>query len=172
MELRDNWNKIKDNQERDALVMQIFMNTITKEDRRYQVSWSWRTQNHNLSEKYELSLGKLKTLMKRCEKDHDLLQRYKEIIKDQLSKGVIEKVEEKNGNRKHYIPLHAVTTTEKSTNKVRVVHDASAKTNKQKILRALRLESTSEIFPRDNNFCETRKYFPTVEKNFRRAGKI
>ena len=68
--------------------------------------------------------------MKRFEKDRDLLQRYEKIIKDHLSKGVIEKVEEKNGNRKHYITHHAITIPEKSTIKVRIVYDASAKTKK------------------------------------------
>ena len=66
--------------------------------------------------------------MKRSAKDRDLLQRYGKIIKDQLSKGVIEKDEEKNGNRKHYIPHHAIITPEKSTIKVRIVYDAPAKT--------------------------------------------
>ena len=113
--------------------MEMFSNTITKEDRRYQVSWPWRTQNQNLSEKYELSLGSLKTQMKGFEKDRDLRQRYDEIIKDQLSKGVIEKAEEKNGNRKHYIPHHAIATPEKSTIKVRVVYDAPAKTKAKKM---------------------------------------
>ena len=56
--------------------------------------------------------------MKCFEKDRDLLQRCDEIIKDQLNKGVIEKVEEKNGNRKHYMPHHAIPTPEKSTTKV------------------------------------------------------
>ena len=112
--------------------MEMFSNTITKEDRRYQVSWPWRTQNQNLYEKYELLLGSLKTQMKGFEKDRNLRQRYDEIIKDQLSKGVIEKAEEKNGNRKHYIPHHAITTPEKSTIKVRVVYDASAKTKTKK----------------------------------------
>ena len=68
--------------------------------------------------------------MKRFEKDRDLLQRYDEIIKVQLSKGVIEKVQEKNGNMKHCIPHHSITTLEKSTTKVRTVYDASAKTKK------------------------------------------
>ena len=31
--------KSKNNQERDDLVMQVFKNAITKEGRRYQVSW-------------------------------------------------------------------------------------------------------------------------------------
>ena len=82
------------------MVIQIFQNTITKEDRRYQHSWPWGNQNHNLPKNYELLLGRLKTQMKCFEKDRDLLQRYNKIIKDQLSKGVIEKFDEKNGNSK------------------------------------------------------------------------
>ena len=61
--------------------------------------------------------------MKRFEKDRDLLQRYDEIIKVPLSKGVIEKVQEKNGNMKHCIPYHAITTLEyyQSSNCIRRV---------------------------------------------------
>ena len=81
--------------------------------------------------------------MKRFEKDRDLLQRYDEIIKVQLSKGVIEKVQEKNGSMKHCIPHHAITTLEKSTTKVRTVYDASAKTKKN-------MKSLNECLYRDN----------------------
>ena len=77
--------KPKGSQEREDLVMQTFKNAATKEDRRHQVSWPWRTQNHDLLENYEPSLGRLKALIKRIEKDRDLLQCYDEIIKDQLS---------------------------------------------------------------------------------------
>ena len=47
------------------------------------------------------------------------------------------------------------------------------KTNCTQSWGVLRLESISEIFSRTgkNNFSETRKYFPRVGKNFRRAGK-
>ena len=49
-----------------------------------------------MPENYELSPGRLiKALMKRLEKDRDLLQRYDKTIKDQLSKEAIEKFEEK-----------------------------------------------------------------------------
>ena len=45
-------------------------------------------------------------------------------------KGIIERVEsseEGNENRKHYIPHHTVITPEKSTTKIRIVYDTSAK---------------------------------------------
>ena len=56
--------------------------------------------------------------MKCFEKDRDFFHRYDKIIKDQLSKGLIEKAEERNGNRKHYILHHVATSREKSTTKV------------------------------------------------------
>ena len=68
--------------------------------------------------------------MKCFEKDRDFFHRYDKIIKDQLSKGLIEKAEEKNGNRKHYILHHVATSREKSTTKVWVVYDAFVKTKK------------------------------------------
>ena len=53
-------------------------------------------------------------------------------MKDQHEKGIIERVNEKSkeGERKHYIPHHAVLTSTKDTTKVRIVYDASAKTKK------------------------------------------
>ena len=59
-----------------------------------------------------------------------MLCKYDNIIKDQHKKGIIERVNEKikEGERKHYIPHHAVFTPAKDTAKVRIVYDASAKT--------------------------------------------
>ncbi len=65
-----------------------------------------------------------------------MLNKYTEIIQDQLKKGVIEKVE--NGviesPRKHYVPHHAVITPQKTTTKVRIMYDASAKTKRHNSL--------------------------------------
>ena len=109
--------------------MEQFKRTITKKGGRYQVCWPWREQNVNLPEN-ELSLGRLKSMKKKLDGNPELLLRYDQVIKDQLNKGIVEKVTEDNSNRKHYIPHHAVINTEKSTTKLRVVYDASAKTKK------------------------------------------
>ena len=42
--------------------MKIFKNIITKEGRRYQISWQWRTQNHNLLENYNSYLSVLRKI--------------------------------------------------------------------------------------------------------------
>ena len=75
-------------------------------------------------------LGRLKSLIKRLEKNPDLLEKYSNIIHEQFAKGIIERVgssEEDNEIRKYYIPHHAVITPEKATTKIRIVYDASAK---------------------------------------------
>ena len=64
-----------------------------------------------------LSLGRLKSLIKRLGKDPDLLEKYSNIIQEQIVKGITERVEsseEDNENRKQYIPHHAVITPEKT----------------------------------------------------------
>ena len=124
-------DKVEDN---DG-VMRHFNETITKVDGRYQVTWPWRDEEVKLPENFELSLRRLKSLHKRMVDSPELLQRYDSIIKDQLEKGLIERVKEESeqGERRHYIPHHAVFTPEKETTKVRIVYDASAKTKKDNL---------------------------------------
>ena len=61
-----------------------------------------------------------------------LLKNYDDIIRDQLSKGILEEVTESTviGSSLHYMPHHAVVKPGKATTKVRVVCDGSAKTKK------------------------------------------
>ena len=52
------------------------------------------------------------------------------MIKEQLQKGIVQVVEEPekaDGERVHYLPHHPVIRGDKNTTKIRVVHDASAK---------------------------------------------
>ena len=135
--VEDLWNlenigiKPKEKGESDDFVMDWFKGTVSRKDKRYFVSWARREENEShLPENSELSLGRLKSLIKRLEKNLDLLEKYNNIIQEQFAKDIIERVEsseEGNENRKHYIPHHAVITPEKSTTKIRIVYDASAK---------------------------------------------
>jgi len=61
-----------------------------------------------------------------------MMKKYNAVIEDQLDKGVIEKVTfGDHDGMVHYIPHHAVITPQKTTTKLRVVYDASAKTRKE-----------------------------------------
>ena len=71
----------------------------------------------------------MKLLVHRLQLDKELLQKYDNIIKQQLDKGIIETVDTSrvSETRKHYLPHHPVLTSTKATTKVCIVYDASAK---------------------------------------------
>lgn len=77
-----------------------------------------------LPDNCELSLKRLKSLIRCLQQDPDILKEYHSVIRDQLRKGIVEMVEEPHiseSGKVHYLPHHAVIRN------VRVVYDASAK---------------------------------------------
>ena len=112
----------------DDIAQKKFSETLKYEQGRYTVSWPWKEDQPDLPENRNLALGRLKSLVIRMKNNPELIQKYDDIITDQLNKGVIEKVGcESDSLIKHYIPHHAVVNPAKATTKVRVVYDASAK---------------------------------------------
>ena len=114
----------------DDKALEIFEKTVKYDDKRYFVTWPWKEQGSILPENYHLAAGRLKSTLSKLQRDPQLHQAYAAVIQEQLERGIIEKVTDKSpeGPRKHYIPHHAVVTPTKTTTKVRVVYDASAKT--------------------------------------------
>lgn len=87
----------------------------------YEVSLPWKTPRQDLPNNYELSLQRLKGLF-RCLK-HD---------KEQVQEGIVKCVVDSTGpdiTGVHYLPHQAVIRKEKITTKLRVVYDASARSN-------------------------------------------
>ena len=77
-----------------------------------------------------MSAKRLTNLLKRLRQDPEVLKEYDSVIRDQLSKGIVEVVEkpgEGEVGKIHYIPHHAVIRKDKTTTKLRVVYDASAR---------------------------------------------
>ncbi|XP_060589617.1 uncharacterized protein LOC132744845 [Ruditapes philippinarum] len=99
-DLEDFWNIEaigicdKDEMNDDELSMRKFKSTLTFQDGRYSVTWPWKEENPDLPENKGLAIGRLKSCLKRLENKPDLLEKYNNVIKDQLSKGVIEKVQD------------------------------------------------------------------------------
>ena len=111
------------------IALSKFKETLKYENGRYTVTWPWKGVNPDLPENRAFALGRLKSLVRRMKENPDLIQKYDEIIEDQLKQGVVEKVRtESKDTIKHYIPHHAVINPTKATTKVRIVYDASAKT--------------------------------------------
>ena len=114
----------------DDKALQTFTDTIKFLNGRYYVTWPWKELNPSLPSNYYLSLGRLKSVLKRLKSDPELLSKYDSTIKEQLSKGIVEEVfQENTNNLKHYIPHHAVITPKK----LRIVYDASAKSKKENL---------------------------------------
>ena len=66
----------------------------------------------------------------------DILQQYDDVIKDRLNSGVVELVEKSSDQEVipgtvHYIPHKEVVKEDRTTSKVRVVYDASAKSQNE-----------------------------------------
>ena len=71
-------------------------------------------------------------LLRRLRQSPAILHQYNAVIQDQVNKGMVEPVaepKENNVRQIHYLPHHAVLREDKATTKLRVVYDASAKTN-------------------------------------------
>ncbi|XP_060601995.1 uncharacterized protein LOC132755202 [Ruditapes philippinarum] len=137
-ELEDFWNVEsigivdKESQKEDDLVREDFTRTLKYENGRYQVKWPWKNECPDLPTNRDLALGRLKSTVNRMKNNPDILTKYHNVIQDQLQKGIIEEVKpNKSNGTVHYLAHHGVITPQKTTTKLRVVYDASAKTSKE-----------------------------------------
>ncbi|XP_053389677.1 uncharacterized protein LOC128552659 [Mercenaria mercenaria] len=122
----------KQNTSDDEMAMKMFLDSLQFENGRYQDTWPWTEECPNLPVNREPAVGRLKSCVNKMKNKPDLLQKYDAVMNDQLSKGVIEKVEQsETDGLVHYLPHHAVITPQKATTKIRVVYDASARTRKE-----------------------------------------
>ena len=71
-------------------------------------------------------------LLSRLRKEPEVLKEYDSVIRDQIQRGIVEVVERyanPGSSNFHYTPHHAVIRRDKSTTKLRIVYDASAKSD-------------------------------------------
>jgi hypothetical protein len=77
-----------------------------------------------------------------------VVEKFDTVIQDQLKKGIIKNVNEYDSDGiQNYIPHHAVITPQKTTTKIRVVYDASAKISKD-------YQSLNECLYREVMLCD------------------
>ena len=135
--VRDFWSLetigIRDNpvDSDDEKAQQLFDKSVTHVDGRYQVQFPWKQFPPPLPSNYKLAYGRLRSTWTRLGSSSELLDKYDAVIQQQLATGIIEKVavDTDSDNPVHYIPHHAVITPAKTTTKIRIVYDASAKTS-------------------------------------------
>ena len=112
----------------DKEALKTYHETLRYKGRRYHVSWPWKDEITCLPENRQLAFGRLKSRIHQLRNNPGLVKQYDSIIRDQIDRGVIEKIQpEPTDDMKHYISHHPVINLSKPTTKVRVVYDASAK---------------------------------------------
>ena len=96
---------------------------------RYEVPLPWRDNHPAISSDYELCVNRLKSLQRKLLKEPELIREYNQIIEEQLSKGIVEKVAAEDNEKEnvHYLPHHVVIRRDRATTKLRIVYDGSAK---------------------------------------------
>ena len=110
-------------------VYENFTEMITFKDGRYEVHLPWKEPRPPPEDHYQLSLNRLNSLLRRLRSTPELLREYNAVIQEQLAKGIIELVPESEViSQSHYIPHHAVLRHDKENTKLRIVYDASVKT--------------------------------------------
>ena len=118
-------------QEEEKTLYDDFATRVAFRDGRYQVSLPWKEYHEPLPNNYSLSVKRLQGLLCRLRQDPEILEEYDRTIKDQLEKGIIEAVPDGDPQpaQTHYLPHHAVMRQDRTTTKLRVVYDASAKSD-------------------------------------------
>ena len=104
-------------------VLETFKETVIFKNQRYEVGLPWKEAHDPLPENRSLSQRRLQSLLKRLSRKPELLKEYDRVIKDQLDKGMIERVDQSEKvqpcHQMHYLPHHCVVREDKSTTKLR-----------------------------------------------------
>ena len=109
-----------------------FTRSVSFQDGRYCVRLPWKEPHPFLPDNYHLSRDRLFNLLKRLRQTPEMLSQYDAIMRDQIKNNIVEVVESPcNGpaGKTHYLPHHAVIREDKQTTKLRIVYDASAKSD-------------------------------------------
>ena len=99
-------------------------------NQRYKVLLPFKETHETLPDNYSHCIQRLDKLKNKMINDKDLLCSYNQIVKDQLSTGIVERLnsEDSTVGEIHYLPHRPVVRSDKKTTKIRMVFDASSKT--------------------------------------------
>ena len=77
------------------------------------------------------SLKRLNALTRRLEKQPGMLEKYNDVIQNQLTQGIVEHVTDEAKGREFYIPHKPVIPETAESTKLRIVYDASARVHEK-----------------------------------------
>ena len=113
----------------EEIARDMVAETLTFEDGHYSVRLSWKTKDHDLPDNFTMAVHGLQNTEKRLQKSPELAKAYSDVLESYQDKGYIRKVlpEEEKPDQVWYLLHFPIPRPDKSTTKVRVVFDASAK---------------------------------------------
>uniref|UniRef100_A0A915ABG9 Reverse transcriptase domain-containing protein n=1 Tax=Parascaris univalens TaxID=6257 RepID=A0A915ABG9_PARUN len=112
--------------------MKRFNESITFKDGRYYCGWPWKEDGGKLNCNFGLCMGRLKTSLKRLQKDPEPLHAYEKTFDEQLRIRIIEDVTNTQPEVPvYYMPHQAVVRPGRAATKIRIVYDASSRTRKE-----------------------------------------
>ena len=115
---------------KEVSVHEEFLDDKKFNGKRYSVKLPFKETPSILPDNYNLSLNRLKGLIKCLKDDPELFQEYNSVMKGQCQRGKLEDVDLSQPTTVgcvYYLPHHPVVRKDKSTSRVRIVHDASSK---------------------------------------------
>ena len=113
-------------------VYEKFTQQISLKQGRCEVHLPWKESHPPLPDNYDLCRKRLDGLLWRLRQNPERLLQYDTVIRDQLCQGVVEVVAYPTKHvegQVHYLPHHAVVRQDKQITKLRVVYDASARSD-------------------------------------------
>ena len=116
--------------EQEPSVQESFTQSIRQVEGRYEVQLPWKPTHKPLPTNLHLCKKRLQSLLNKLKPQPELLQEYNKVIQEQLQRGIVEVVSEEQHQQEdkiHYLPHHPVVRKDKTTTKLRVVYDASSK---------------------------------------------
>ena len=126
-----------------------------------------------LKDNYELVLGRLNSLYSRLKENPELLKEYDAVFKEQLEKGIIEKVNQSNDTVQshiHFLSHHCVIRRNHNTTKLRVVFDGSAKSGSNSLSLNECLHQGDNYLPQIfDNLLRVWQSLPTLRRRFCRS---
>ena len=115
----------------DKLVLDMAEKSIECNDCSYKIAVPWKEKFVGLPNNFEMAEKRLHNLEKRLFKEPEVAHEYEKVISQYLEKGYVTKVsaDEDHDSVKWYLPHFLVVKKDRSTTKIRIVSDASARHN-------------------------------------------
>ncbi|XP_077564362.1 uncharacterized protein LOC144179800 [Haemaphysalis longicornis] len=150
----------------ECAAMEVFEQTLTKVDGRYEVALPWKTEI-SLDNNKEIATKRLQQLTNRLLKSPELLEEYDAVIRQYIAQGIVERVEGEvdDGQNVYYMPHQAVI---RESRKLRIVFDASSHHKNSKSLNE-NLETGPNLTADLHHLSGCEEQFPLTAHQLRRS---